>query len=184
MSYPNTRGNSPRSDSKADRVATHIPLFKYALTLPAAAQVDVVIEHGMGLGSTPFFHSLSSVKRIVSFENDPTWRRCNLCGKDEKSHTITSLSGENPLQSLDNIVPSCTIALVDGPADERLIFLNDCLLAGIAIIVEHDAETFTQRDLEMRREACKNAGYKAYQWINDNPESALYIKSDLDLIFL
>ena len=184
MSYPNVRGKSPRSDSKAVRCATHIPLFKYTLTLPAGAHIDTVIEHGMGLGSTPFFHSLRSVKRIISFENDPAWSRCNLCGQDEKTHTITAWQGDKLLKSLDNIDPLCTLALVDGPADERLVFLSDCLHAGISIIVEHDAETFTQSYLAIRRDACSREGYRAYQWINDNPESALYIKADLDLISL
>lgn len=172
--FPNKRGNAHRSADKSERVKTHIPLLRFVVSLVRDRPMSTAIEHGMGIGSTPFLHSLEGISRIFSLENDPRWRSCSSCGKDGKYHEISGWPGEDPVSSIPDLDPASTLALVDGPADERIRFLISCLSHGIEIVVEHDAETLTQQEVDVRREAARSAGYLCYQWINDNPESILY----------
>jgi len=176
--FPNKRGAAQRSNNKGVRVATHIPLIKFVISA-RRSDISTVIEHGMGIGSTPFFHSLSHVSMIFSFENDPAWRSCASCQSDTKQHAVIGWPGNDPLSVIPGIETDSTFALVDGPCDERFPFLLSCLSRGISSIVEHDSETFSSSDVEIRRKACLEFGYRGYQWINDDPESVIYTRDHL-----
>jgi hypothetical protein len=179
---PNKRGKASRSKDRNTRYATHVPVLKACIDVLSASVESPIyaIEHGMGLGSTPFFHSLSNVANIISFEREQEWLFCNDCSSGSlQPHSINLLSDKSAIeQATTGIVePSRTIALVDGFAAQRASVLEAWMSLGVAFIVEHDAEVFTERDVRHRRTLAKNFGYVALQYAGRDPETAFFIKS-------
>lgn len=172
--YPNTRGTARRSDDKHVRVATHIPALNVACSVIAPTHV---VEHGMGYGSTPHFHSIDTVTHILSFENDERWRECNCCIEGSATkHVIIEYSDSNFSEQAKDFPIDKTIALIDGEAKERPRALSISMQLGVPWIVEHDAECFTDDDLKVRLGFCKSLGYTAYQHVALNPESVVYVR--------
>lgn len=169
-SYPNLRTKFARHGDKYIRLATHLNVVKHVLNM---FSVRHVIEHGMGKGSTPFFHTLS-LKTYISFENNPDWMSCYT--ENCQDHIITKFNGTLCITN-----PKETLVFVDGQADERLNVLEHAMMNDVCAIVEHDAETFTSEELDARRTLSEKYCYNAYQYVNDNPETALYVKRSVDL---
>lgn len=137
----------------------------------------------MGLGSTPFFHSLSHVEKITSFERELDWMFCNDCDSGSlQPHDIIHLHDESAIeQARDGIVnPARTVGLVDGFVAQRMPVLEAWMSLGVAFIVEHDADAFTKRDVVGRRELAKQFGYLACQYTEFDPETAFFIAPDAD----
>jgi hypothetical protein len=129
----------------------------------------------MGKSSTSFFHSLD-LAELLSFENVPEYQVCQDCALEGNviPHKITEFS-EN-FRLLLNVDPVGTLVFVDGQADERFPVLQACMQLGAPVIVEHDAETFTKTELSDRRKLVGALGYTAFQYIAQQPETALYVK--------
>jgi len=180
VSY-NQRGTAIRDQDKSIRIKTHIPVIERCLI--EMSERITIIEHGMGIGSTPFFHSQNKVKSIISFENDHKWNTCSLCGSDSKLHIIKPFIEED----LDNIFSqyvndvSQTLALIDGPTIERSIIFKYLINLSIPFIVEHDVEWWDATCLNSRITHASLNGYTTFQYVRTNPESALFLKSDIQL---
>lgn len=175
--YPNTRGNALRSTNKAVRVATHEPVLEMCIRTLGPTYA---IEHGMGISSTPLFHRIFGIKIILSFENDVRWQSCRCCPQQNVTHEIipwtSSIDLDERIVRL-KIDPNYTIAIVDGPGLERPVVLNALQALHVPFIVEHDAETFQREEINTRMKTCQQNGYAAYQYVNQNPETALYIST-------
>jgi hypothetical protein len=172
--YPNTRSSSPRSPQREVRIVTHVPVLQLACD---AVKPTHVIEHGMGIGSTPFFHGQPTVQRIFSFENDPVWRACSGCTNFAAAHRIEAYSDERLVQWLADVPADKCVVLVDGEALERPRVLKAAMAAGVAWIVEHDAECFDGAGLRLRRELSAEHGYVAVQYVAVHPETAAYVRA-------
>lgn len=179
---PNKRGGAHRSKDRNTRYATHVPCLQACVEAlePSADRPMYVIEHGMGLGSTPFFHTLPHVMNIISFEREPEWLFCNDClSGSTQPHSITLLDDKTAIDqaSVGVTDPERTVGLVDGFASQRMAVLEAWMRLGVAFIVEHDADVFSGKEVRNRRALATNFGYKAYQYTGHDPESAIFINS-------
>lgn len=179
---PNKRGKAIRSKDRNTRYATHIPCLQACVEAlnPSAERPIFVVEHGMGLGSTPFFHSLPHVANIISFEREPDWLFCNDClSGSTQPHSITLLEDSTAVeQSKTGLTdPERTVGLVDGYADQRYGVLEAWMHLGVTFIVEHDADTFGGRQFRLRRPLIEKYDYIAYQYTGHDPESVIYMSS-------
>lgn len=188
MINPNKRGRAQRSTDRNTRYSTHVPVLKSCIEKLAETSPDGVqaIEHGMGLSSTSFFHEHPMVVSITSLEREPEWASCvTCCSGTTKPHSILVTSDDRVIeqatqQIVDGIIkPRTTIGLVDGFASQRLEVLRAWMAAGVAIIVEHDAETFTDIDIAVRRRLARAHGYRALQFAKCDPETALYVNDKM-----
>lgn len=175
--YPNTRGQMPRDKDKRIRVATHEPVVKLCLD---ALHPLYIVEHGMGISSTPLFHCVDSVKTILSYEDDVNWQACNSCTHGaSKQHTIVSWSGDADLERrVREFDTSRTLGFVDGVAIQRYNVIDVLQRLNVPFIIDHDAETYETYQLMERYNLCRLNGYVAFQYIGKNPETALYISSN------
>lgn len=189
--FPNARGVAQRSPMKTVRVGTHVPVLKMCIDA-SNEQIMHVVEHGMGLASTQYFHSLRGVTRLLSFENDPKWQRCIHCEQSTSDERLSQIEhiivpfaattddaaklGVDTFQTLvsKHIVPTNSLALVDGPHVERIKVLCTLLGYGVPYIVEHDAESLPLDELDERLNLCRVHGYTALQYVALNPETMLY----------
>ncbi len=183
---PNKRGKASRSGDRNTRYATHIPVLKACIGAMSATALNpiYVIEHGMGLGSTPFFHSVHNVASITSFEREPGWLFCNDClSGSTQPHSITLLHDQTILNQAKSCVtvPERTVGLVDGYVKQRLPMLETWMSLGMAFIVEHDADAFTGPEIRSRQKAAKAFGYAAYQYADHDPETAFFVSPGAQL---
>lgn len=179
--YPNTRGSAPRHKDKKIRVATHLDVIKMCLE---SINVEFVVEHGMGIASTPFFHNVKSLKRLLSFENEKQWQKCDLCPSSPLEHIIVAAPTNNDFkhvisEQIETVERS--LALVDGPGPERFDVLKACVELGFPFIVEHDAETMDVSSLNDRKILVSERGYAMCQYVTSNPETMLYVKEKLNV---
>jgi hypothetical protein len=184
MFEPNKRGRAHRSNDRNTRYATHIPVLKECINaLSASKERPIhVIEHGMGLGSTPFFHSLQHVKKITSFERELEWIWCASCISGSKQdHTMILLENDNAIEQIKQYIddPSRTVALIDGYASQRVKVLEVWMNLGIKFIVEHDGEVLTHGEITIRRKLALANNYVAMQYTGHDPETVLFVKSAL-----
>lgn len=173
IEFPSQRGTATRSSSKMNRVGTHKPVVELCLSMIREA---TVIEHGMGAVSTPFFHKHNHVKRIISFEDDPSWKHCQTCNQHglTQEHTIINFSLENLKSVTGDIEPSTTLVLVDGPHIQRIQAIKFLLPLGVFAIIEHDAESLPIDEFNDRTRTAGELGYFVYQYVDLNPETLLY----------
>lgn len=141
-----------------------------------------VIEHGMGLGSTPFFHSLSNVANIISFERELDWMFCNDCASGSlQPHSIVQLHDASAVEQakVGIVEPARTVGLVDGYVAQRLPVLEAWMSLGVALIVEHDADVLASREVRRRRALAGEFGYKAFQYVGHDPETVFFISGSV-----
>lgn len=176
--YPNTRGNSTRSPSKNIRVGTHLDVIQECVKI---GNIDFVIEHGMGVASTRYFHTLNC--KMISYENVPKWKICNECKiqKYKELHSVIDYDVKTYKEPFKNMT-SNTLVFVDGPGIERESILTYALELGALFVVEHDAETLTKEQLDIRKHLIKKYDYKMFQYIKKNPETMLYCKSQPEFV--
>lgn len=175
----NKRGKACRSIFKTERVATHEPVIKLC---HSQLNFDVVLEHGMGISSTKLFHSLI-VKQLLSYENDEKWAKCDICPTTTNHIIKPFLSKDdcvNDIMALQTI--GSVFVFADGRStSERLLVLTSACECGVKAIVEHDAESFSADEVEQRKMCCRVNGYRALQYVKQDPETMLYIKDDVDI---
>lgn len=175
MNGPNSRGNASRSHDKSVRVATHAPLVTELLrcfTSPVS-----VLEHGMGISSTPLFHSMPEVLQIVSLEDDPRWSTCQVCvsKQSNKQHTVKRYESDEDVRQILSL-HSIDFVLVDGPSSQRLDVLRIALQSHVSVIVEHDSETHSHTELSERQHLARCFGYEAHISTTRNPETSFYVR--------
>lgn len=173
---PNVRGTAPRSMSKSVRVATHLPVLQGCIDVKYPTHI---IEHGMGISSTPFFHTLN-LNTLLSFENEPRWQICRSCTQDKSfNHIIVTYDNDDAVLALlqQHITPATTIALLDGPGPERIALLKIAQIINVPYIVEHDSETHVTQEIQSRSELCKTHEYSALYYVGMNPETIVYVKN-------
>lgn len=179
--FPNQRGHARRAGDKHTRLGTHVPVMAacYEALGPSAETPVTVFEHGMGTSSTPFIHTLTNVVSFVSFEGDRAWARCADCAKQPSLyHTIYATA--DPTQLSKELAPLPTgrsLALIDGPGPTRSVALGCFMSIGVTFIIEHDAETYTLKDIAARRDLAHKHGYGAFQYVALNPESTVFVSS-------
>jgi len=176
---PNTRGDAKRSDKKEIRIASHTPVLKFVIE---SIRPSIVIEHGMGVSSTPLMHSFSCVKKIVSLEDEKKWRHCKICENKPNplvEHHIISYS-----ELTDEMLTEddTTVVFLDGKDTQRLVLLERSMKAGVKAIVEHDVETFSPDRVEMIVKLGNEHSYELHQYVRENPESGLYVLETQNLI--
>lgn len=179
VEFPSQRGTAVRSSSKTDRVGTHKPVVELCLSMIREA---TVIEHGMGVVSTPFFHKHDHVRKIISFEDDPSWKRCQTCKNQERltqEHTIVDFSLENLRKATGDIDPQTTLVLVDGPHTQRIQVIKFLLELSVFAIVEHDAESLPIDEFNERVKIASESVYSIYQYVDLNPETLLYTRQNV-----
>ena len=136
----------------------------------------------MGLGSTPFFHSLRNVRQITSFERELEWMWCANCASGSQTpHEMVLLKDDSAVEQAQRGItdPRTTIALVDGYASQRVGVLEVWMQLGVEFIIEHDADVLTQEQVRTRRRLAKANGYAAVQYTGRDPESVLFAKGAL-----
>jgi hypothetical protein len=180
----NKRGTAIRSNDRNTRYATHIPVLRECISSLNASESNPIyaVEHGMGLGSTPFFHSLPNIKKITSFERELEWMRCDNCiSGSQTPHEMALLKDDNAVSQTQCGItnPKMTIALVDGYASQRGKVLEAWMKLDVKFIIEHDAEVLTHDQVQIRRRYAKENGYLAVQYMGHDPESVLYAKDTL-----
>lgn len=178
---PNKRGRAKRSSDRNTRYATHVPVLRECVTALSASESNPirVVEHGMGLGSTPFFHSLRNVAQITSFERELEWMWCADCASGSQTpHEMVLLKDDSAItQSQRGITnPRRTVALVDGYASQRASVLEVWMQLGVEFIIEHDVDVLTKEQVRLRRRLAKVNGYAAVQYTGRDPESALFAR--------
>ncbi len=181
--YPNTRGRARRAIEKSVRVRTHSIVLSACLD---AVPGDVeVLEHGMGMGSTPLIHAFPRLKKMLSFETEPQWMTCDTCKDEEtkKKHVILNPTPEQFEEKTKEVFHSLSqcVVFVDGPGFERGAILKMAMANGSPYIVEHDAECFSLAEIQERRENSQLHGYSAWQYVGENPETAFYVKLEMPL---
>ena len=171
---------APRHPDKKVRVSTHKPVLEIALN-DKRSKIHTVVEHGMGIASTPYFHSIPDVNMIISFEDDPNWMTCKNCldGDSKSDHQIISFHDVDSLIGRIN-KPDQTLALIDGPHKQRIIMINTLQSIGVPYIVEHDSESLPVDELNERLKLCKSNSYFVYQYVKLNPETMLYTRYDFN----
>jgi len=169
---PNLRGQAKRDKRKEVRVGTHE--FVVRLIMDQLFP-NVVIEHGMGIASTPLFHGYTSLKRLISLEDDQQWASCKSC-PSMLQHDIMSYD-----KLTDDMMNDAVFLFLDGPDAQRRDLLPRAINASISVIVEHDAESFDSERVEFVRSCCSAGGYVAMQYICENPETVIYVRDDVSL---
>ena len=172
--YENTRGIASRSLDKQMRTGSHVNVVKECF---ARLKPDTVIEHGMGNSSTVLFHELG-VHDLLSFEDDDKWKKC-AANCDGSHHVIERWSLDKLQEFIDGY--KNVLGFVDGIGRQRIPTLECMLRNGIREVIEHDAESWDKDELLKRTELCKEFGYHVYQYVLENPETALYSKEELKL---
>jgi len=173
------RTRAQRSPEKSIRVATHVPVLKMCFDY-LNTPTDVV-EHGMGLASTNFFHNEKNVKKIVSFEDDVRWQFCQACENksSHQMHKIVSYNENFKITIFDNIDIKNCISLVDGPHLQRIKFINFLQEIGVPFIIEHDSESLPQDEFVDRVNMSKKYDYSIFEYYALNPETILYTNSSI-----
>ncbi len=174
-SFSNQRGTAKRHENKIVRVGTHKHVLEFCLQ---SHHVTSIIEHGMGVVSTSFFHNIPTVNKIFSLENDRKWQRCDSCNEHTKHYISEFITKDELKKSLIDaeIDFSSCLSLIDGPHLERCSIIDVMLEFEIPSIVEHDVEVLTEIELLKRTQLCKQNSYNMYQYIKQNPETMLYSK--------
>lgn len=177
--YPNTRGGARRHELKTVRVATHSAVLRACL---AATPGDVdVLEHGMGVGSTPLIHAFSRLRKMLSYETEPQWMTCSTCSDEEakKKHVISNPKPEQFEEEAKRTFGSLDqcVVFVDGPGKERFEVVRLAMTSGAPYIIEHDAECYSVEEVQARKEISARCGYSAHQYVLENPETAFYVKA-------
>ena len=167
--YKNLRGIAVRDRNKSVRVATHSHVLKSLLD-EVKCHVTV-LEHGMGISSTPLLHSHKNVSSFVSFEDDPSWARCSGC---TGNHEIFPYSPAQAKKIIEETHPY--LVFLDGPGLQRNELFEICLKLNVHVIVEHDSETHDENAVEFRRRLLKEHGYIGVVDTSKNPETAIYVK--------
>lgn len=171
---------APRHPDKSVRVRTHIPVLQYAFDHAdqIGSSIKYVVEHGMGIGSTTFFHE-KRISEILSYEDDPNWMRCDACAKQSNIiHKIIRFSDseEHITSFLHN--PEMTLGFVDGPHLQRIQILFKLFEYHVPYVVEHDSESLPIPELIERVSQASKMGYHIYKYELQNPETFLYIRDD------
>ena len=182
--YPNVRGKQPRDTDRNTRYGTHLPVLQACVTALGATPENPIelVELGMGLSSTPFFHAQANVSLITSFEREQPWLRCADCAAGStQPHKMLLATDTDVVSMVRQFRSQRAVALVDGFTAHRPIALEAWMRAGVSFIVEHDAETFNSFDIKHRRALAEAFGYSAWQYIELNPETALFVKEPLSL---
>ncbi len=139
-----------------------------------------VLEHGMGIGSTPLIHGFPRLKKMLSFETEPQWMTCDTCKDEEakKKHVILNPTPDQFEEKTKEVFSSMSqcVVFVDGPGKERGAILKMAMSKGAPYIVEHDAECFSLAEVQERRYHAQLHGYSAWQYVGENPETAFYVK--------
>ena len=182
MSFQNQRGTALRHPDKKVRVGTHLPVLKMCIDR-SPQKITHVFEHGMGLASTSFFHTLPDVTAITSLEDDPRWRHCDGCSSDTHATHVIVPYNVSTLRSLitDNTNYDNTIALVDGPHLQRIHVISELQSRGVRYIVEHDAESLPLDELHHRTDISTKNMYNVYQYVTLNPETILYTRDVIQI---
>jgi hypothetical protein len=177
--YPNTKGTAKRDTEKTVRVGTHEFVISECFK---AFDVKHVIEHGMGIASTPLFHA-QKPRTLLSFENEKQWQTCAKCGSDDVVHSIKAFTLETYEKDVTSVVidPSKTLVLLDANNLERDPLFEFVTSLRVNVIVEHDAETFSEQTVSKRRKA-RDLGYHCFQFIAKSPETALYVLTIPDFV--
>ncbi len=179
--FPNQRGKAKRSGERNVRYETHKPVLQACIEELGSGPF-FAIEHGMGLGSTPFFHTHPNVT-IVSFEREKEWAWCSNCnsGSLEPHSIVITYDKQVSEQVKQGFDPPRTVGLVDGFAAHRIVVLEQWMSQSIPFIVEHDAETMKGHQVRTRRALAFSTSYTAYQYVALNPESIVYVHSSKHL---
>jgi len=180
----NKRGNVERSKNRLVRRATHIPVLRECVSALSGSESNLIfiVEHGMGQGSTPYFHTLDHVKQITSFESDPAWAKCTSCAINSLTpHEIVLINDNNVVEHAQRCIidPTMTITLVDGVAVQRVKVLDAWMKLGVKFIVEHDADAMTPAEVKDRQHLMAVHGYTALQYTDHCPESVLFVKGTI-----
>lgn len=177
---PNIRGTAARSQDRNERYATHLPVLRACIASLSASIRDPIsiVEHGMGLGSTPYFHSLAHVDQFTSFEREPEWLECANCASGSTGHLVIHVHDDLTAINVNIARPDRTLGLVDGYASQRPHVLDAWMRQGVALIVEHDADTFDSKGVGRRQVLAQTYGYRAFQYVGLNPETAIYVGSN------
>lgn len=165
-----------RHPDKKVRVSTHKPVLEIVLS-DQRTKIETVVEHGMGIASTPYFHSVENISTLISFEDDPNWMSCKTCldGNSKVKHEIISFTSVDTLyERISN--PSQTLALIDGPHKQRIMMINMLQAINVPYIVEHDSESLPVDELNERLNISSSNKYFVYQYVKLNPETMLYTK--------
>lgn len=173
--FPNLRGTAQRDRNKSVRVGTHVPVLQMCLK---DQRITNIVEHGMGLSSTAFFHSNLQIKKILSFENDKNWMTCHKCNSHQ-SHIIVQFDDNFKNFCENELSLETTLALIDGPHIERIKLIKFLQMRNVPYIVEHDAESLPLIELDERLNLCVINSYAAHQFISLNPESIVYTRNKL-----
>lgn len=182
--FPNKRGSAIRSVNKLERIGSHVPVLDACImTLLSTLTEPVHLrEHGMGGASTRFFHSVSHVASFVSFEHDPRWLSCCTCGRSN-DHVIVDISSVTDFETFDwNVgLSERTLCLVDGAVIHRILALRSWAAAGAGYIIEHDAETFSEQEVNVRRIVATEHCYDVFQYVGACPESIVMVKRGMSV---
>jgi len=180
MQFPNNKGKAIRSKVRNERYGTHLTVLGMSIDIlnPSIENPIELIEHGMGLSSTSFLHSIKNVNIITSFEREIEWANCKDCDKgSQQCHNIILINDDSFTEQITSMnFATRAVALVDGYALHRPIILESLMKNGVEFIVEHDAETFVVGEVVLRQAFARKYDYDAYQYVGKNPESALYVK--------
>lgn len=173
--YPNKRGTATRNIEKSVRIATHRHVIDVVW---ACYIIEDVIEDGIGVSSTAYFHELGA-KRILSFEPIERWQSCT-CNRD--THVITDT--QNILDEASKFVINSrkTLLFIDGQStEERFKVLESLIRLSPTCIIEHDVEALLNDDVSQRKRVLERNGYTAFQYVDQNPETGLYVKEPNEL---
>lgn len=170
---PNLRGTAGRSHDKDKRMATHTNVIK---SLIVQLSPQLVIEHGMGKSSTPLFHELN-VPHVISLEDNEAWRGCGVCeaGRGSNKHTIMTYADMSEKDIWSSLDPATTFLFLDGPDNQRQALFDIATQHGVAVIIEHDAESFSLERIDYIKRLGTKRGYVLRQYIKENPETGLYV---------
>ena len=172
---PSQLGTALRAEEKSIRTASHLSVL---IDLTSAFSLDVVLEHGMGKSSTPFFHK-TTLSRLLSIENSPIWNVCEDCGWGSKRilHEIKTFSDVN-----NETFRDVELSFIDGEEQERMRVLQSSIDSHVRFIIEHDVESLTKIEHLNRIKLLKSAGYLLFQSVSENPETLLAFRDHNDSI--
>lgn len=155
------RIKATRHPDKRIRVATHVSVLNKLFDI---FEIHSVVEHGSGLGSTPYFGQ-KGVK-LHSIEDDPQWK-------------IDVGQTTNTFSEFKNNILSADLYLIDGPNAQRDELLPQ-VFCKTKIIVVHDFEIYDDKTIELFQKNANKEGFTLYHYIAENPETGLYLSNSLD----
>ncbi len=166
-------GTAKRSDNKRARIETHQEALKWCFE---NFEIDRIIEDGMGLGSTPFFHQ-QLCEHILSFESRAEWAKCSSCPNfpTKKHEIVVGNVDENRISSFIRDHNEKILLFIDGVS--RFEVLKMGVNLQLHLIVEHDAESFSETELEARKALLVD--YHVFQHVGKNPETMVCVRKDL-----